>query len=185
MISIISLWLPIILSAVAVFITSSVLHMVLTYHRSDFKGLDAEDQVMAALRDAAIPPGEYIMPHCENPKDSGSPEFLAKIEKGPVATLNIMAGGYEIGKSLAYWFVYCLLMGVFVAYLAGRTLDPGAHYLDVFRLVGTASFGAYGLALLQNSIWYKRPWITSAKHVFDSFIYACLTAGIFGWLWPA
>ncbi len=37
MVSIVSLWLPILLSAIVVFILSSVLHMVFTYHNSDFK----------------------------------------------------------------------------------------------------------------------------------------------------
>lgn len=185
MISIISLWLPILLSAIAVFVASSVFHMVLKYHRTDFHGLDAEDDIMAALREADIPPGEYIMPHCADPKDAGSAEFKAKAEKGPVATLNIMAGGYEMGRSLAMWFGYCILIGGFAAYISSRALGPGAHYLDVFRFVGAASFGGYSLALLQNSIWYKRPWVTTAKHVIDGFVYSCLTAGIFGWLWPA
>ena len=184
MISVMSLWLPIVLSAVAVFIMSSVFHMVLKYHRSDFLGLEEEDAVMAALREANIPPGEYIMPHCADPKDAGSAEFKAKTEQGPVAMLNIMGGGYEMGKALAMWFVYCILMGGFAAYIASRALGPGAYYLDVFRFVGAASFGGYALALIQNSIWYKRPWTTTAKHVFDGFVYSCLTAGIFGWLWP-
>ena len=185
MISIISLWLPIVVSAVAVFMASSVLHMVLKYHRSDLKGLEKEDEVMAALRAAGVPPGEYIMPHCDDPKDASSPEFMAKCEAGPVATLNIMAGGYEMGKALAMWFVYCIVISVFAAYLTSRAVGPDAHYLDVFRFAGTAAFGGYALALVQNSIWYKRSWATTAKHVFDGFIYSCLTAGIFGWLWPA
>jgi len=185
MISIISLWLPIVLSAVVVFVASSVLHMVLKYHRSDLKGLAKEDQVMTALRDADIPPGEYIMPHCDDPKDASSAEFLAKCEQGPVAMLNVMAGGYQMGRSLALWFVYCLLIGIFAAYLTGRALGPGAHYLDVFRFVGASAFGGYALALLQNSIWYKRAWVTTIKHMVDGLVYACLTAGVFGWLWPA
>jgi len=185
MVSMISLWLPIVLSAVAAFMASSIIHMVLTYHRSDFKGLAAEDEVMAALREANISPGEYIMPHCENPKDAQGPEFLAKVEKGPVAILNVMAGGYEMGKSLVLWFFYCLLISAFAAYLAGRALGPGAHYLEVFRFAGAAAFSGYALALLQNSIWYKREWIITLKSVFDGLVYAALTAGIFGWLWPA
>ena len=61
MVSIISLWLPILLSAVAVFIASSVIHMVFKYHNSDFKKMPAEDEVMAALRPFDIPPGEYVV----------------------------------------------------------------------------------------------------------------------------
>jgi hypothetical protein len=54
----------------------------------------------------------------------------------------------------------------------------------VFRLVGTAAFMGYSLALLQHSIWYKRNWGTTLKSVFDGLLYGLLTAGVFGWLWP-
>ncbi len=184
MVSTLELWLPVLVSAVVVFIASSVIHMVLTYHRSDFKGVPSEDEVMEALRRFNIPPGEYVLPHCENPKEMEEPEFKAKMEKGPVAFLTVMPRGFDTGRSLVLWFLYCILIGMFAAYLAGRALGPDAHYLAVFRFVGAASFGAYALALLQNSIWYKREWMTTLKSMFDGFIYACLTAGIFGWLWP-
>jgi len=185
MVSMISLWMPIVLSAVAVFMASSVIHMLLTYHRSDFKGLAAEDDVMSALREANIPPGDYIMPHCENPKDAQKPEFLAKVNQGPVAILTVTADGYEMGKRLALWFVYCLVVSTFAAYISGRALGPDAHYLTVFRFVGAAAFGGYALALLQNSIWWSRAWSSTLKSMFDGLVYAMVTAGIFGWLWPA
>jgi hypothetical protein len=186
MVPALSLWLPILLSAVAVFLASSVIHMVLTYHRKDFKGLSSQDEVMDALRAFNIPPGEYVMPHCESPKAMAEPEFKERLEKGPVAFLTVLKGNdFGMGKSLVLWFLYCLLIGLFSAYLAGRALGPGAHYLSVFRFVGAAAFGAYSLALLQNSIWYKRDWVTTLKSMMDGFIYAVLTAGIFGWLWPA
>ena len=89
-----------------------------------------------------------------------------------------------MGKSLAMWFVYCLLVGFFTAYLTGLALSPGASFMEVFRFAGTASFGAYFLALIQNSIWYKRAWKTTAKYLLDGFIYASVTAATFGWLWP-
>ena len=185
MVSTLELWLPILISAVAVFLASSVIHMVLSYHRSDFKAVPSEEEVMAALRPFNIPPGEYVIPHAESSSQMEEPAFKEKIEQGPVAFLTVMSGGFNMGKSLVLWFVYCILIGMFAAYLAGRALGPGAHYLAVFRFVGAASFGAYALALLQNSIWYKRDWSTTLKSMFDGFIYACLTAGIFGWLWPS
>jgi len=40
------------------------------------------------------------------------------------------------------------------------------------------------LALIQNSIWYKRAWKTTAKYMLDGFIYGLVTAATFGWLWP-
>lgn len=41
------------------------------------------------------------------------------------------------------------------------------------------------LALLQNSIWYKRKWSSTLKSMADGLVYALVTAGTFGWLWPA
>jgi hypothetical protein len=184
MVSILSLWLPIVLSAVFVFIVSSVIHMVLTYHRSDFAPLPDEDAVMDALRPFNLPQGEYVMPFANSSKQMNEPGFKARLEKGPVAFLTVFSKDFQMGKSLALWFLYCLLIGVFAAYMAGRALGPGAHYLEVFRFAGAAAFGGYGLALLQNSIWYKRRWPTTFKSMADSLVYALVTAGTFGWLWP-
>ncbi|MCP4200989.1 MAG: hypothetical protein GY769_03555 [bacterium] len=59
-----ALWLPILLSAVVVFIASSILHMVLKYHRSDYSAMPGEDNVMAAMRSEKVSPGHYYLPHC-------------------------------------------------------------------------------------------------------------------------
>lgn len=185
MVPALSLWLPILLSAVFVFILSSVIHMVLKYHRSDFRAVPSEAAVMEALRPFGIPQGEYVIPHASDPKEMETPEFKAKLEKGPVAFLTVMSADFQMGKSLALWFVYCVLMGLFAAYLTGRALGPGATYLEVFRFAGASAFGAYALALLQNSIWYKRGWASTLKSMFDGFLYALVTAGTFAWLWPA
>ena len=42
MVSLADLWLPILLSAVLVFVASSLIHMVLGWHRHDFKGSSRE-----------------------------------------------------------------------------------------------------------------------------------------------
>lgn len=185
MVPALSLWMPIIVSAVFVFIVSSVMHMLLKYHGSDFKGVPSEDDVMEALRQFNIPEGEYYMPHVADMKDRETPEFKEKMAKGPIAFITVMPSDYQMGKSLLMWFLYSVLVGFFAAYMAGRALGPGAHYLEVFRFTGAAAFGAYALALIQNSIWYKRAWSTTLKYMLDGFIYALVTAGTFGWLWPA
>jgi hypothetical protein len=113
------------------------------------------------------------------------PEFIAKMTKGPVVLMTVLPPGPPtMGSSLALWFLYCVLVGIFAGYIAGRALTPGAHYLEVFRFAGAAAFAGYALALLQNSIWYKRSWMTTIKSMADGLIYALLTAGSFGWLWP-
>jgi len=185
MVSIPSLWLPILLSAAAVFIASSIIHMVLGYHRSDYRKLPAEDEVMAALRKFDIPPGDYMMPCPDSRKALKDPAFLGKLKAGPRAMMTFMPGGeVAMGSQLALWFVYSVVVGVTAAYIAGRALGPGAHYLQAFRFAGATAFFGYSLALWQHSIWYKRSWMTTARSTFDGLIYGLLTGGFFGWLWP-
>jgi hypothetical protein len=186
MVSLISLWLPILLAAVLVFVASSVIHMVLPLHRNDLRKVPKEDAVMDALRRFQIPPGDYAMPHAASPAETKKPDFVERMRKGPAVLMTVMpAGPPSMGKQLALWFLYTLLVSVFAAYVAGRALQPGAPYLAVFRFAGTTAFAGYSLALLQNSIWYARNWGMTLRSMFDGLVYALLTAGVFGWLWPA
>ena len=186
MVSIMSLWVPILLSAVIVFVVSSIIHMVLPYHRTDFRRIPDEDQVMEALRKFGIAPGDYVIPCAGSSKEMKTPEFIEKTTKGPVAFMTVMPSGPpSMGKSLVQWFLYCVLVGAFAAYVAGRALGPDAQYLAVFRFAGSTALAGYALALLQNSIWYKRAWSATLKSTFDGVVYALLTAGTFGWLWPS
>jgi len=93
-------------------------------------------------------------------------------------------GPQAMGGNLVLWFLYSVIVGVFAAYIASRALGPEAHYLEVFRFAGCTAFVGYSLALMQNSIWYKRNWGATLKSMFDGLIYALVTAGTFGWLWP-
>lgn len=185
MITLDMLWLPILLSAVFVFLVSSVIHMALPWHKGDYAKVPNEDKVMDALRPFAIPPGDYMMPRASSMKDMSSPEFTEKMKKGPVMIFTVVPNGpATMGKSLTLWFLYSVLVGFFAAYLTGRTLSAGADYLEVFRYIGTTAFLGYSLALLQTSIWYRRAWSTTIKSMIDGLIYALVTAGVFGWLWP-
>jgi len=184
MVPILDLWLPIALAAIAVFAASSVIHMLLGYHAGDKSQLPGEDAVMKAIGDAQVPPGNYMFPHCGGAK-MNDPALLARFEKGPVGLLNVIpSGSPAMGKNLAQWFVYCVVAGLLTAYLTGRTLAPGTDYLVVFRVSGTAAFLFYAGAQAQVSIWSAQRWSVTAKHIFDGLIYALLTAGFFGWLWP-
>ncbi len=186
MVSIVSLWLPILLSAVVVFIISSVFHTVFTYHNSDFKKHPAEDQVMDDLRKYDTPPGDYMIPYTTDSKERGSEAFKEKMNKGPVLLATFYPSGeMGMGASLFLWFVYCLIISIFAAYITGHAVPPGSDYLAVFRFAGAVSFAGYSLALMQESIWFKKSWSATIKSMADGFIYALLTAGVFGWLWPA
>ncbi len=179
------MWLPILLSAVMVFVASSIIHMATPWHKSDYPKMPNEDKVMDALRPFAIPPGDYVVPRPASMQDMKSPEFAEKMKKGPVMMVTVFPNGpTKMGRNLGMWFLYSLVVGIFAAYVAGRALPPGAHYLRVFRFAGVAAFLSYSVALWQMSIWYRRAWSTTIKATVDGLIYALLTAGTFGWLWP-
>lgn len=184
MVPLTGLWLPIVLSAVIVFVASSIMHMVLPYHRSDYHPLPDEEKLLAALRAAGLKPGLYNFPFCTH-ENMKSPAVQEKFKQGPVGFLTIFPSGPPaLPKFLGQWFAYCLVIGVFVACLAGYTVAAGAPYPVVFRVVAAAAFLAYGLGNLSNGIWKGQPWSMTIKEAFDGLIYALLTAGTFGWLWP-
>jgi len=156
-VSLASLWLPIVLAAVIVFIASSILHMLLKWHRGDFKKLPNEAAVLDAMRAAGVEPGMYMFPHCD-PKDQKSPEAQEKFKRGPVGILSIMPPGpMNMGKYLGLWFLYCLIVSVFVAYLTSRTVGSGMEYLAVFRVSGTVAFMGYAMGHMVDSIWHAQP----------------------------
>ncbi|HKB78546.1 MAG TPA: hypothetical protein VKH35_02405 [Thermoanaerobaculia bacterium] len=180
-----ALWLPILVSSVIVFVVSSIIHMVMPWHKNDYPLLPNQDAIMDALRPLAIPPGDYMIPRPASRADLRSPDFAEKMKKGPVAIFTIRpSGSMGMGSSLVGWFLYSCVIGLFAGYIASRALPTGANYLKVFRFVGATAFLGYAAALWQMSIWYRRKWSITVKATIDGLIYALLTAGTFGWLWP-
>lgn len=178
-----SLWLPILLSAVLVFIASALAWMVLPHHRSDFAKLPNEEAARAGLKGA--PPGEYTVPYAASAEDWKSEEWLNKVKEGPCGIVTLREPGPpNMGKQLGIWFVYSVVVSLFVAYLTGRVLPAGTEYLEVFRVAGTIAFLAYSCSHFADSIWMGRGWKRTIKDAVDGLVYALLTAGTFGWLWP-
>jgi hypothetical protein len=183
MVSLVSLLLPILLSAFLVFIASSIIHMFLGYHANDFRAVPNEDAVRNALRE--VPPGDFVVPHAGSMAAMKSAEYTQRMEAGPIVVMTVRAGqSPSMGKELTMWFVYCAVVSLFAAYIAGRALEPAAAYLDVFRFTGTTAFAGYALAQWQMTIWYHKSAMTSLRNTFDGLVYALITAGVFGWLWP-
>lgn len=179
-----SLWLPILLAAGLAFVGSSVIHMVLGYHRKDFGKVPDEDGVMDALR--GIRAGDYSFPHPSSKDDLKDEVFREKAARGPTGFMTLLPGGdpFNMGSQLVQWFVYCLVVSAFAGYVTGLTLGPGSGYMEVFRMSSTVAFGAYALAHPQGSIWYSQSWGRTGRNVLDGLIYGLLTGGAFGWLWP-
>jgi hypothetical protein len=187
MVPALSLWMPILISAVAVFIVSSIIHMVLRYHKNDFAPLPNEEAAIDALAPMAIPPGDYVMPHASDMSAMRDPAYVEKLKRGPVAFITVIPASRvtSMGTQLTGWFLHSVFVSLLGAYLTGRALGPGANYLEVFRFAGTTAFAAYSVALMHESIWYGRRWSSTLKSMFDGLLYACVTAGVFGWLWPS
>jgi hypothetical protein len=181
-----ALWLPILLSSVFVFLASTIIHMVLQgWHKSDYGTLPDEQKVMDAVRPFGIPPGDYMVPNCSNSAEMRTPEFRDKLQKGPVMMLTVMPSGMlNVGKSLALWFLYLVVVSFFAAYISCHALSAAATHRSIFRFAGVTSFLGYAPALWQMSIWYRRSWLSTIKVTIDGLVYAAITAGTFGWLWP-
>ena len=185
MIPLTELWLPILVSAVFVFIVSSILHMVIPIHKGDFAKLPGEEQLLEAMRNQNVQPGSYMFPCGESIKDMGTPEMIEKCNKGPVGIMTVTVSGPPgMGKNLVMWFIYSVVVGIFVGYIAGLGLDRGAAPMAVFRMTADAAILAYGVSAIVDSIWKWQKWGTTIKFVFDGVLYGLATAATFAWLWP-
>ncbi len=185
MIPLLDLWLPILVSAIGVFLASSVIHMALPIHKSDYRKVPGEEGVMAAVRAANIAPGEYMFPMCNSMKDMSSPEFVARLNQGPVGSILIRPNGpCSMGKALGQWFALCVVIAIFVAYIAGIGTPRGSTFAQVFRIAGAAAVLGHAFGSVSNSIWKGVDWVITFKFVFDGVVYGLVTAAVFGWLWP-
>jgi hypothetical protein len=185
MVALAQLWLPILVSAVLVFIASSLIHMVLKWHNKDYAKLPNEDEVRAALQRGNPAPGQYVTPWALDMKDCNTPEMQKKFTDGPVGVIYLKRPGpMNMGPTLGQWFVYLLVVSFFVAYVASRALQPGTEYLRVFQIAGATGFIAYALGSIPAGIWMGKPWAVVIKEVIDGLIYGMVTGGAFGWLWP-
>lgn len=186
--SLIELWLPILVSAAAVWIASALAWMVMPHHKGDFRPLSNEDDVMAAVRNLAIAPGVYFFPHMKDCKKMKTdPVAKEKFEKGPHGLIQIWppdAFG-KMGRNMILSFIFYLITGVFVAYLATLSLPRGEEFFKVFQITGTAAIMAYCFAQIPHQIWFGTPMRTIMACLIDGIAFGLMTGAIFGWMWPS
>jgi hypothetical protein len=179
------LWLPILISAILAFAASSLIWMVLGYHKTDWKGLPDEPGALEALGKQSLTPGQYVFPYAKDPAAMKEPAFVEKMKKGPVGQIVVRPSGvFNMGKTLSLWFVYLLLVSAAVAFVTAQALPMGAAYMRVFRVAGGVAIAAYVLGNVPKSIWWGYTWSSTVKEIVDGIVYGLLTAGTFGWLWP-
>lgn len=184
-VSLMQLWLPILLTGLFCWIASALIHMVVKYHNADYKKLNNEDEVSAAMRSGNHTPGLYHMPHCADMKDMNTEAMQNKMKQGPIAMIAVFENGLPpMGKLLGQQLLFFLLGSVLLAYVATLTLAAGESYMSVFRLVMVTGFLAFGWANIPYSIWFGHPWGNCVRFLIDALIYAAVAAGTFAWLWP-
>lgn len=179
--TIMTLWLPIIVSAAVVYVAGAAIWMAMPWHKTEWNKTPDEEAVRGALK--SCPPGMYTMPNVRDQAEFKKPDVQQKFIEGPNAYITVLPSGLpKMGGKLVMMFGFNLVVAIICAYMVSRTLPPGAEYLAVFRVSGTVAFIAYGMAYIQESIWFGRRWSSTGLTFLDALIYAVLTGGIFGWL---
>ena len=180
--SLLSLWLPIILSGVALFFASWAAWMLLPHHKGEWKGLPNEEGIMAALRQFNIPPGQYNFPHSASHEEMNTDEFKRRKEAGPSGFLTVWQTWPNMGMNMLCTLLFFTVANGVIGYLAGMVIAPGADRWFVFRFVATAGILTYGTANILNGIWFNRKMVAD---IIDGVVYGLITGLIFAALWPA
>ncbi len=153
----------------------------LPWHKSDFAKMTDEEGARAALK--GLSPGFYNVSHCIEQKALKDSAMQQQFKDGPVAFITILPNGLPpMGRNMVLNFLHSVFVCILCAYFVSRTTGPDESYLAVFRIAGTVAWVAYGVAFIQDSIWFGRPWSLTMKSFFDALIYALLVGGVFGWL---
>lgn len=181
-----SLWLPILLSAAAVWFVSTIFGMPFLHHKNDWIGLPpaAEDAFMEHLRKSGVRPGNYLFPDFRTREAMESEKVKQAIEQGPVGHLSLWRTPLTMGDKLAGAFVVYLVVSTLIAYLASVALPRAADFAKVFQVVGTAGVLAYSFSFIPSALWFGAYRRTIIVSIIDGVICGLITGVIFAWRWP-
>jgi hypothetical protein len=181
-----SLWLPIVLSTVVVYVISCLVHMLFKWHAGDYAGLPNEDAVRDVLRAGNPAQGKkYVVPYCSDMKEMGTEAMKKKYQEGPNAILVFGPKGVpNMAKPLGLWFLWALAVAVISAFFVARYIPfaPG-RALSAAKLAGAITFIAHGFGTIQETIWMYRSWKSSATYLLDAALYGLGTAAVFYFFW--
>lgn len=181
------LWLPILLSSVAVWFVSMIASMALPHHKQDFIGLSDENGFMDDLRKRGIKPGNYVFPDFRGREAMKSEKVEKALNEGPVGHLSVWKTPLTMGDKMAATFIVYLVVSTLIAYLTRVALPPlpgPAPFAKVFQIAATAGILAYCFSFIPSAIWWGSYKRTIVANVIDGVIYAAITGAIFAWRWP-
>lgn len=184
MVTLLSLWLPILIASALVYVVAALLNTAIPLHSKDFAKFTNEDEVMDVLRKQGVKRGQYMFPGTESHAEYSSPEWTEKMNLGPVGLMFVMPSGTGMSRQLIFQGLYVVTISLMAGYMGSASLPPGVEYLEVFQVVGTAAFLAHSAGHFTHAIWYGFSWKVTWVRALEGLLYGALTAGVFGWLWP-
>jgi hypothetical protein len=182
------LWLPIVVSAVLVFVLSAATHMLLPARKTEWGRLAKEGDVQAALR--GLTPGLYAFPASSTPGENPTPEDMKRWAAGPSGWLSLVpAGPINMGRNLGLSLLMNLFVSFTAAYIATLTLGSVPlqlfpHERVVFRVISTIGFIAYFAGPIYEAIWYWKPFRSLAMGAVDALLYGLAMGVTFSMMWP-
>ncbi|MBU2677541.1 MAG: hypothetical protein KJP16_10680, partial [Gammaproteobacteria bacterium] len=118
--TILSLWLPIIVSALVAFAAGAVIWMAMPWHKKEWQKTPDEEAVRAALK--GCPPGMYTIPNCADQAEFKNPDMQQKFIDGPQAFITVVPSGLpKMGGKLVMMFGCNLVVAIICAYVVSRT----------------------------------------------------------------
>jgi hypothetical protein len=185
-----SLWLPILLSAAAVWIASMIVGMALPHHKQDWIGLPdppGEDGFMDYLRKSGLKPGNYLFPDFRGREALKSEKVEKALKEGPVGHLSVWQTPLTMGGKMVGTFIVYLVVSALIAYLTRVALPPipgPTPFAKVFQFATTAGVLAYCFSFIPNALWWGSYKRTIVANVIDGILYAAITGAIVAWRWP-
>jgi hypothetical protein len=178
------LWLPILLSAVAVWILSALVWMAMPHHKQDFIRLPDEDGFMDYVRQSGIKPGNYVFPDFRGREAMKSPKVEKALNDGPVGHLSLWPTPLTMGGKMVATFIVYLVASILIGYLTRVALPGAAPFAKVFQVAGTAGILAYCFSFIPNAVWFGSYRRTIVANIIDGIVYGLITGAIFAWRWP-
>ncbi|MBI1852144.1 MAG: hypothetical protein HYR85_17530 [Planctomycetes bacterium] len=177
------LWLPILLSAAAVWIVSLIVWMALPHHKRDFIDLSDEDGFMDYIRRSGIKPGNYIFPDFRDRKAMESEKTQKALKEGPVGHLSVWPTPVTMGGKMVATFIVYLVVSTLIAYLTRVALPGAAPFAKVFQIAATAGILAYCFSFIPNALWFGSYKRTIVASIVDGVVFGLITGAIFAWRW--
>ncbi len=182
-VSMAELWMPILTTAVVVFILSCLAWTISPHHKPEYRKLAAEPGFLDALRTLNIPAGGYFFPYVDG-AGMKTEEGKRLMNEGPWGRMRLYGKKPGMGGSMLGSFVLYLVVSAAIAFVGTMTIPAGAGFGDVLRVLGTVGVLSYSVAVIPQIIWFERQWSVFFTHLFDGVVFGLATGLVFAWMWP-